>query len=735
MKTGLKLKKMIAKGRTFFSVLLFMTAANPASAGTVDYELVIDYRTVNFTGRDVQAMTINGSIPGPTLYMTEGDIVRIKVRNLMKEETSIHWHGILLPNSEDGVPYLTTPPIKAGTIREFSFPVIQSGTYWYHSHTGLQEQRGVYGSIVIYPKDKPVIADREYVLVLSDWTDEDPGEVMRTLKRGSEYYSLKKGLVQSLRGAIRGGAFMAMVKRSLQRMPPMDLSDVAYDRFLINGIPEIDLEAKPGEKVRLRIINAGASTYFYLNSAAGPMKVVSADGLDVKPLKLDRLLIAIAETYDVIVTIPDEGGRFEFRATAQDGSGSASVWLGSGSQMGAFDIPRANLYMMHGGHNMQSGHIMDHGDSGEHSMDMSDMKMNGMDMEDMDMSDMTLDHMDMTGMVMDGMHGGELAPIRPPVNEERPLPPYKYLEAPASTLLPKNSPTRTITLRLTGDMERYIWAFDNKILTEADKINVKKGESLRVEFVNETMMHHPLHLHGHFFRVLNGKGSHAPLKHTVDIPPMGREIIEFYANEEKDWFLHCHILYHMKAGMSRVVSYEGSEVDPELAEARKDPKNFLNRDPWFAWGEVSLLTQMHEGSLVTADTRDIFMLEWGSEWGHDKEYEVELTYSRYVNRFVTLYGGAEKDEEDTTAIIGLNYLLPLNLESRWQAEEGGEFIAEVEGELQLTDRLSTFGTVSYHTEDYGEWQAGLEWTLGKSLSLIAKYNSEFGSGAGLTLRF
>lgn len=692
------LRKQHAK--LIYAILLssVLLLSSSVYAQTVEYDLVIEKQPVNFTGKEVTAMTINRGIPGPTLFMTEGDDLKVRVHNKMDVETSIHWHGLLLPNKEDGVPYLTTAPIKPGTTHEFSFPIIQSGTYWYHSHTGLQEQRGVYGSIVIHPKQKRHHADREYVLVFSDWTDEDPHEVLRTLKRGSDYYSIRKGSVQSLWGAVRANALKDMFQRSLIRHPPMDISDIAYDRFLVNGRPKTELTAAPGETIRLRIVNASASTYFYLNFAGSDMRVVSADGIDVEPAQMDRLLMAVAETYDLLVTIPPDAGSYEFRATAQDGSDHVSVYFGEGNPHPAPNMPKPNTYKMHGGG--AQGH-------GKHKMERKIPMDEGHTMSMGSMSDMAM---------------------------ERPLAPYDKLRAVHSTELPPDRPMRTVTLTLTGDMERYVWSFDNKILSEADKILIRRGENMRMVFVNRTMMHHPIHLHGHFFRVLNGQGDRAPLKHTVDVPPLGSQTIEFYGNEDKDWFIHCHILYHMKVGMARILHYEGSIVDPVLAEARKTPSNFLNKDPWFFWGQASFLSQMTEGALVAANTRNILGLQWDGGWEED-EYDVDVTYDRYVNRFLSAFAGFNVTKEETDAIVGVRYLLPLNYESEVRLDTEGDLRFTLAKEMMLTSRLSAFAEAEYDGETRWEWAAGGEWTLNKQLSLIGQYHSEYGGGGGITIRF
>ncbi|MBI5205133.1 MAG: multicopper oxidase domain-containing protein [Nitrospirae bacterium] len=681
---------MISVISAAFLVFFLIT---PAFGKTVEYDLFIEYKTLNFTGKEVKAISINKSIPGPTLYWTEGDIAKVRVHNRLEEETSIHWHGILLPNKEDGVPYLTTPPIKPGTSREFNFTVKQSGTYWYHSHTELQEQKGVYGAIVIYPKEKQEQPDREYVLVLSDWTDEDPHEVMRTLKRGSDYYMLKRGTMQSIYGAVKNKALADLLKSSLQRMPPMDISDVGYDLFLINGKKELSLPAKPGETILLRIVNASAGTYFYLQFAGDYLKVVSADGQDVEPFDIERILIAIAETYDVTVVVSDKGS-FEFRATAQDGSGSISAFIGEGEHIFAPDIPKPDLYRMHGGHDME--------------MDMTDMNM-GME-----------EHMRM------------MRETGKPANE-RPLPPYEHLRSLRPTALSESNPVRTITLTLDGDMERFVWTINGKILSEADPIIIRKGENVRLIFENKSMMHHPIHLHGHFFRVLNKQGEYSPFKHTVDIPPMGKQTIEFYAGEDKDWPLHCHILYHIEAGMFTILSYEDSAIDPEVEEARKDPANNLKKDMWFFWGKLSLLTQMGDLFLNASNTRNIFSIYREADW--DGSYDMEILYSRYINRFFSILAGGNITDEDRRGVLGARYLLPLNIESRAWVDTEKELRISFEKKLQITDRFSLSGQFEYDTGTKSEWAAGGEWTINKWLSLTARHHSDYGTGAGVTMRF
>ena len=570
-----------------------MHHAKPTALGRrVEYDLYIDHLMVNFTGKEKMSMAINGGIPGPVLHFNEGDTAIIHVHNKLKnEETSIHWHGLLLPNEEDGVPYLTTAPIKAGQTHTFKFPLIQTGTYWYHSHTMLQEQSGIYGSIVIHPPGWNESASmKEHIIMLSDWTDENPHEVMRNLKRGIDYYAIKKNSVQSWGEALAKRYLKDRAKTEWMRMPAMDVSDVYYNRFFINGKSDhVFTDAKPGDSLRLRIINGSASSYQWVQYAGSKMKVVAADGIAVQPIEVDRILVAIAETYDVEIKLPDDGMAYEFRATAQDISGYASLYLGESMKMKAPDLPKLDYFaLMREMNNMANMAGMDMSNMKGMKMegepkghDMGDMKMENMGMKNdssmkdipkdtsmmamkMDttsMKEMNMDstmtmprdtamsNMDMSKMSMGNMNMGGQSEVTLT---------YNMLRSPAPTVLNDQLPMREIKLSLTGNMIRYVWSFDNKTLSQSDKIVIRKGENVRVILVNNTMMRHPLHLHGHFFRFLNEQGEYSPMKHTFDIGPMETVTIEFYANEEKDWFFHCHILYHMMAGMARVVSYENS---------------------------------------------------------------------------------------------------------------------------------------------------------------------------------
>ncbi len=683
------------KLRALLLTLLFAVAP-PARSDLIEYGLEIaeSHWSPDASLRSIRGLTINGGIPGPTLRFREGDVARIRVHNhLRHEQTSIHWHGLLVPNSEDGVPHVTTPPIQPGTTHTFEFELRHAGTYWYHSHTGLQEQRGVYGSIVVEPRSGTVErADLDEVIVLSDWTLERPEEVMRTLMSGNEWYAFKKGSTQSLIGAAKAGELTSFWEREKSRMPAMDVSDVAYDAFLANGKRSFESAAENGETVRLRFINAGASTYFYLQSTTGPLRIVAADGPSVKPILVNRLLVGMAETYDIIVTVPP-AGRWELRATSQDGSGHASVWFGKGEEHLAPEIPRPNLYNM-------DDHLLAALEEDDAEIPASD--------------------------------AAALA-----AEPARPLPPHARLRSTGTTRLDPALPRRSLELRLTGDMERYVWSFNGKTMAEEGVIQIKRGEVLRLELINDTMMHHPLHLHGHFFRVLDDRDlADAPLKHTLDVPPMGKRTIEFEANESGDWLFHCHLLYHMHMGMARVFSYEeqGPDHVPDFGEHDEDPFYFM--------AEGSLQTHMSMGMAMFMNSRNDYYAMWDLHWSDDfpdvSHYEIDLAWRRYFDpNFSTVLGARLTNEHNAVdrAFGGVEYRLPYLVESFAQVDSEGEFRFGLGKSLRITDRLSIFGEVEYDTGSEGEWSAGAEYLLTKQFSLISEFHSDHGFGGGISFRF
>lgn len=697
----------------------------------VEYNLTVTDTLVTFAkGKLKPAIAINGTIPAPTLYFTEGDTAIIYVHNLMKVETSIHWHGILLPNVEDGVPYLTTVAIMPDSTYKFTFPIIQNGTYWYHSHSGLQEQVGLYGAIVIYPNNN--IAQKEKVILFSDWTNEKMKTVVRSLKANYEWYGIKRKSVQSWGEALVNGYLGDKVKQEWSRMPAMDVSDVYYNAFLANGQQRSEYpEFKPGETVRLRLINGGAGSYFWVQFAGGPMTVVAADGKDVQPVKVDKIDFPIAETYDVLITIPADGA-YELRATAADISGYSSVYFGSGKKVNAPDIPKLDYFGM-----LRERNKMDMSGTGKKGeampgMEMNEQKDTANNIHHADM-DVKKTEMDMPGMKMDNENNSATLT-------------YDMLRSITPTSFDKNLPLREIPLTLTGNMLRYIWSFDDKPLSKADKILIKKGEVVRFKMFNNTMMRHPLHLHGHFFRLVNAGGDYSPLKHTFDIQPMETVTIEFLANEEKDWFFHCHILYHMATGMARIISYEGSEQN-EFAKtgykALKKEDNFIS-----TWGDLNVLSNgaWLEGFVsnnkyqVRVDAR----INW--KWN----YETETHLLRFLDKrdYLAAFIGydlrlnkdgnpdieSKPDSKDNRRQfeVGLLYLLPFFLETEVRIDPKGKFRAQLQRrDMPITTRLFFDGRINTDKE----YTVGLRYFVTRTFSISAQYDNDYGAGAGISIRY
>ncbi len=703
----------------FIIALLVILFPFSAMAEMVIYEFDIAKTIVNKTGTPVMGMSVGGQTPGPVITAIEGDILRVTFHNKMDVETSIHWHGILLPNEQDGVPVLTTSVIAAGNSHTFEYPIIQSGTYWYHSHTGLQEQRGVYGAMVLHPKTRTMHMNmghgmqKEHVVVFSDWSDEDPKQIMRNLKKDGDYYALKKGSVQSWAGVLANGnqAINNRLQGALTRMGPMDIADIGYDVFLANGQKTHQLsQAKMGEQIKLRLVNASASTYFNVEFAGGPMTIIAADGIDVTPIKVQRLRMAIAETYDVMVTVPMDMA-YELRATSEDGTGYSSAWLGEGHKMPAPDIARPNLYLQ--GHNMM-GHDMG-------GMDHANM---GHDMEEMpEMPEMPeIDHSQMDHSKMG--HDMDAADVSTEVIEY--MTDYSALKSPVDTSLPQTN-LRTVNLSLTGNMERYVWSFNNTVLSKADSIKIKRGETVRFVLKNETMMHHPLHLHGHFFRVLNGQGKYSPLKHTVSVPPMETIIIEFAADTEKDWFFHCHNLYHMMFGMARVVSYEGSTKYTDAV------RKSISKDAWYAANDHMLQNNIAYGEARISNSDTALEVEY--DWDYNNEYDVQAVVERQLSRFLSVYGGVRSEKEggvtETNGVIGVRYVLPLLIDADVQLASDGHVELEIGSNIQLTTRLN----LEWEASTDEEYRAGFSYAINKQLAIAAGWDSEQGWGGGVKLSF
>ncbi|HBO6091452.1 TPA: copper resistance system multicopper oxidase [Pseudomonas aeruginosa] len=618
------------------------------------FDLFIGETPVNLSGSPATAMTINGSLPGPTLRWREGDSVTLRVRNRLAEDTSIHWHGIILPANMDGVPGLSFEGIAPGGLYEYRFKVRQNGTYWYHSHSGLQEQAGVYGALVIDAREpEPFSYDRDYVVLLSDWSDEKPQRILAKLKKQSDYYNFHKRTVGDFIDDVSANGWAAtLADRKMwaeMKMSPTDLADVSgYTyTYLLNGQPPDGNWTglfRPGEKLRLRFVNASAMSYFDVRIPGLKMTVVAADGQHVEPVSVDELRIAVAETYDVIV---EPGGERAYTLFAQsmDRSGYARGTLALAEGLSA-PVPTPDPRPLIGMDDMGMGG-MDHGAMGhgaatrpasemdhskmsgmdmngmDHSkmagMDMSGMdhskmagmdmngmdhsKMAGMDMNGMDHSKMAgmdmngMDHSKMAGMDMNGMDHSKMAgmdmngmdhsrmgmgamPMQShpasedgnPLVDMQTMTPTPKLADPGLGLRDNGrrvltyadlrsrfadpdgrEPGRTIELHLTGHMEKFAWSFDGIKFSDAEPLRLTYGERLRIVLVNDTMMTHPIHLHGMWSDLEDEQGNFLVRKHTIDMPPGTRRSYRVTADALGRWAYHCHLLFHMEMGMFREV--------------------------------------------------------------------------------------------------------------------------------------------------------------------------------------
>ncbi|MDU9394902.1 MULTISPECIES: copper resistance system multicopper oxidase [Pseudomonadaceae] len=566
-----------------------------------EFDLFIGETPVNITGAARTAMTINGSLPGPILRWREGDTVTLRVRNRLKEDTSIHWHGIILPANMDGVPGLSFHGIAPDGMYEYKFKVNQNGTYWYHSHSGLQEQVGVYGALVIDAKEPESFSyDRDYVVLLSDWTDENPARVLAKLKKQSDYYNQHKRTVGDFIDDVSEmGWSAAVADRKMwaeMKMSPTDLADVSgYTyTYLMNGqAPDGNWTGifKPGEKIRLRFINASAMTYFDVRIPGLKMTVVAADGQHVKPVSVDEFRVAVAETYDVIVE-PDSEQAYTVFAQSMDRTGYArgtlAVQEGLSAPVPSPDprplIAMGDMGMDHGSMGGMGG--MDHGSMA--AMDHSSMaamdhsSMAGMDhgsmqggMAGMDHSQMAgMDHSGMAGMA--GMAGAMQAhpasETNNPLVDMQTMTPTHKLDDPGIGLRDNGrrvltysdlrstfpdpdgrEPSRTIELHLTGHMEKFSWSFDGIKFSDAEPLRLKYGERVRITLVNDTMMTHPIHLHGMWSDLEDANGNFLVRKHTIDMPPGSKRSYRVTADALGRWAYHCHLLLHMEMGMFREV--------------------------------------------------------------------------------------------------------------------------------------------------------------------------------------
>lgn len=520
------------------TILLGCITSNILAANPV-VDLDVAYKTVNFSGKPAKAIAVNGQIPAPTLHFKQGDHVTIRVHNHLDKGTTIHWHGLILPWQMDGVEHVTQAPIPPGGVFNYQFTLRQSGTYWYHAHAGLQEQQGLYGAFIIDPPTQPAYHyNKDFVIVLSDWNNAQPEQTEANLKKAGDYYSPRFPLQPSLWRFIheyqrsdgqQRQQLMADYKMMQQmRMSIYDLSDVAYDTFLLNGHPPAHpwtAKVNVGDTIRLRFIGAGASSFFHIKIPGVPLHIVHVQGNDVRPYDVDDFTIAPGETYDAIIKITRHTPYIIYAASSDKLGAAYGALVADDAQVVdyqqvmPFPDPKPVTAMGGDAHTMHN----------------------------------------MPGMTME------------PVTNK-----YQGLKAAVKTNDPDKPISQTIRMELYGYMDHYIWFINGTPEYKAKPIPIVPGKRYRLIFVNTSMMHHPMHLHGHWFILRNGFDAYDPLLHTIDVPPGATITVDFDADAQTGWwYFHCHNLYHMMSGMARLFYYPGT---PDYTQLSATPVVTSQRD-------------------------------------------------------------------------------------------------------------------------------------------------------------
>lgn len=579
------------------------------------------------------------------------------------------------------------------------------------------------------------------------------------LHNASDWFAIKKGTTQSYAEASRKGHFKTKLNNEWKRMLAMDVSDVYYDKFLINGknesVAPTFKDSKGGDKVRLRILNAGASSYFWLTYAGGKITVVANDGNDVEPVVVDRLIIGVSETYDVVVTIPADNTAYEFLATPEDRTKSASLYIGNGIKQLVSPLTKLNYFE---GMKMMNDMMNMDGTRNDMGMDMSlqKMDMNTVmypeitgEKEKREKTNQLSSKMDMNDKSDHSKHtlssdSSDIVTLN-----------YSMLKSPTVTTLPKDAPVRELRFELTGNMNRYLWSMDNKVLSETDKILIKKGENVRIVLHNNSMMRHPMHLHGHDFRVLNGQAEFAPLKNVLDIMPMETDTIEFNTNADGDWFFHCHILYHMMAGMNRVFSYENSAPNPLLPNKEWAYKKLQKESNGIHFmAENDFATNGNDGKAMAQNARWAFETEWRLGY-HDRHgYESETHVGRYIDKnqwlmtFIgfdwryrkfgmdevekNVFGQSNTKDNRSVLSLGVNYTLPLLVIAQAEVFSDGNVRFQLSREdIPVSKRLR----MAFMVNTDKEYMAALKYIVSKNIGITTHYDNDMGIGFGVNLNY
>lgn len=703
-------------------VLLILTLISFSFAKVVRYELNLSQQKISVEGKSYEKLTVNGQTPGPLLRFQDGDDAEILVRNEMDKPASIHWHGILIPFVMDGVPYVNQMPIPPGEEKLYKFPIVQKGTYWYHSHVMFHEEDGIFGAFIIDPLEQNGPSfDEEKTIVLSDFHRDSGETIHRNLKKDGHYYQIKRNYVQSWQKAFETGTAWTKFYNSLQRMEGMDYADVAYDHFLANGKTYLQFPLNQGSRrVKLRLINGSSSSIFKITSGTGKILVIGNDGTDIEPVETKILPIGTAETYDVIIEIT-QGKRVELRATSIDNSGYSTIALGEGEVLPAPEMP----WKVPMGLTM--GEMM-----GMPEMSFWDgLKMSYRN-EFLDFPREIKRKESLYELPKMKGHGHHMKPAMKAEDEYS----YDMAKAIEPITTKENQQLLTYHFTLNGNMDNYVWSINGDPVGPESYILIKQGHRIRFVMKNTTMMNHPMHLHGHFFRVMTKNGRLSPLKHTVLVKPLSTTTIEFDAIEEKDWFFHCHLLYHMMDGMTRIVRYEDHPGPEKLEEARKESREFNFTKDYFLSSKI--LGQTNYSRLEGKYFNSWTMAKYNVESNYDGNMEGELHLARVWTRFLTTYIGGRVESEEFkyqgSPTVGFTWVLPLNIEVdlKYQFNQNLEdFELEFENMIQLTSRLQL--NLSYSSER--DFFTEFEYRHNKHFSTVLSYHQLYkraGIGIGLT---
>ena len=752
--------------KTVYYLLLFLfTIASPGiQAKNSTVNLTIAYKRVHFAGKYVRAIAVNNQIPGPTLHFKQGDHVTINVYNHIDRGTSIHWHGIILPWNMDGVDGITQKAIPPGGVFHYKFTLHQYGSYWYHAHSELQEQEGVYGGIIIDPPKQHLHYNKDFSIVLSDWNNTNPNKVYANLKKEGDFYAINKPMQPSLRQFFRDdhAAKTPQAKQQIRnaykmmqtmRMSIYDISDVSYDAFLLNGHPATNPwtnQVKVGDIVRLRFIGAGANTSFQVKIPGASMQIIQVDGNNIKPYRVNYFTIAPGETYDVLIKIT-KNKPYIIYTESTDGLGVAlGALLTQTNQKENYaaikPFPKPKPIMMHSmpmsgpmssaSHAEMKGTVTQKSQSGmimNHTMGMPNTINKQQHQKSMSHA---AGHTITTGYKKKSQKNSTHSKVdhtKKNNNHKNPdslSSPSKY--DPMQSITKTNNPHQSvhvINMNLGGFMDRYIWFLNGVPFYKAKPIMIQHGQWYRIIFTNDTMMNHPMHIHGHWFILRNGHGAYDPKLHTIDVPPGATIVADLHADQSGQWFFHCHNLLHMKAGMANIFRYE--ETPQTAFIGLYGHKNIK----WFSTSELELsadfFNNTYEGSLNTLIGSDYNKLQLNAEDTEIKNGAIEnanmdIFYWRLISQFWAVKGGVNYvyRPANTPYIqpgIGIEGLLPYFIQTDIRAylhNGSAKLDMQFARNTQLTHHLflklsidSLFATKTVRQDEIGSGLNSLQWII------------------------